>query len=375
MSENGLEPEPETREESQEELSKPKVIAAVVALVVLVGISLFFVFGGGDEEEEESPDEQEQQAPEEENQEPEMDEELESEGNMEGQVPPEEFAEDVEEEDLGTEGQNQQDHDWDSIAQSFMEDVNNADDGEELRDSAETDITTALDASLQYVESDTFPSEDGDEISIDDSSSGAVATVSDSDGEELYTFNMYGFPSEDADADDEGTPMVETWNIPDPRDSDDPADRLDESGHPIEAPVFPLSEDGAANYRSSSVPVVRAFVEYDGQATEEERTEQAEDAVNGGDVPDVRNSNLGREAEVRMYAPENMRLLNEIEGDDIQTDQVSVGMTVYVANLRASENVIDEFDIAVDYEFNDDLGYWQPSGMRMLEDFETYEDD
>lgn len=249
-------------------------------------------------------------------------------------------------------------------AETFMNKLNEGGEKEALAKRMSPYSTDALAASFEHVEEGAIPT-DGETVSVSSGTEQWNAQVTNGDGEQLYSFVLNGYRNTDG----EGTLLVESVDIPE----DDDERRLDKNGYPIAPPVKPLSTDTLENLESQAYDVASYYFEFEHGESEEDRLDELEDRVRGGDIPDeVRPVIEGKDNDVQMFAPEGVRVMESANGDKVKDGQVSVAQVIKYADAAyaTSEDNLprpqEEVTVATDFTWSDATDSWAPSGFRVL---------
>lgn len=243
-------------------------------------------------------------------------------------------------------------------AENFVEKLNSGKQGEDLAKFMKAMVTHGFYESLKHADKEAIP-QDVANVSVSSGTSSWTGTARGEDGAELYTFELEGYKNNAGKA----VILVKTMDIPE----DESKPRLDESGHPIQPPVKPLSSSALENLNAQTYRLAGEYIEFEKGESEKDRLAELKKSVHDGDIPDeVRPTIEGRDNNVQMFSPENIRMLTGANGDKVKEGFVSVGMNIKYADA-AWENPEpwEEVMVAADFRWNDASDSWQPAGFRV----------
>lgn len=333
---------------TEKDLKGWQFILVIVAGIVVVVLGLTFIFGGSGDDEESSNQQTES---------PQIQQPSDQPTSEESSMPDDPST--TEEDNAGVNDQDNGGTEGKAEAEEFMKIMNEGGKGDDLKKKLKNTASSAFLASLHGVPDKAIPAA-GEKVAMADAADDGskIALIKDEDGNDIYSVSLNKYKVKGQDK-----YLVDALDLLD----DGSHAATDKDGKPVRIDVMPLFQDSKRSMSDTAITVVRNYVEFDAQESAKERDNRVKEQFSGKkEYPEFRLENLGTEAKVRMYSPENVRFLNESSGDKTDSNKISIGMTVKSANLSAGEEVIDTFDAVVDYTWNKNTKMWEPSAIRVV---------
>lgn len=337
---------------TEKDLKGWQLILAIITGIVVVVLGLYFIFGGNGDSGESSSKQTESPQIQQPSDQPVPD-------DTSSSAPAEDDDTASEEDNAGVNDQNNGGTEGQAEAEKFMKVINDGGKGDDLKKKLKGTASSAFLASLHGVPDKAIPAA-GKKVEMADAADDGskIALIKDKDGKDIYSVSLNSYKVKDKDV-----YLVDALDLLD----DGSHAVTDKDGNPIRLDVMPLFQDSKKSMYDTAITAVRNYVEFDADESKETREKRVKEQLSGKkEFPAFRLDNLGTEAKVRMYSPENVRFLNESSGDKTDANKISVAMTVKSANLSAGKDVIDTFDAVVDYTWNKSTKMWEPTAIRVV---------